>query len=491
VRRHKCYKNLNNRNFGKKDLPNFHSKQAAIAGRPRGSENIDSEEKPPRPKTEFFSRRFAIKACLFFKLLLCFFLSSCSHRNITDSKMVSIQLIDRNGFSETISSPQRLESLEKTDFFSPQPYQKILRVYWRNSTGHIPSKLSSYHPNGQIWQYLEILDGRAHGVYREWHANGQLKLEVNVIEGMAELNELAQVTWLFDGKSCVHDELGQKVAEINYEKGALEGPSFYFYPDGSLQKCIVYSHDLVEGEVKEYDEQGHLIEIASYEKGKKHGTSVRFQFLETKGTPTIQFQESYREDLLMQGTYFDREGKLLSSIDKGNGFQTVFKENHLFARLEYRDGLPCGKVEFFRSNGTLSKLYFVKEGKKEGEEWEYFPDGVTPKLLLSWRNDSIQGTCKTWYSTGQLESQREVHQNQKQGLSFAWYLDGQLMLVEEYENDRLLKGTYFKKGDKDPVSRVEKGKGIATLFDQTGHFLKKIPYEKGTPQLFEDYSETR
>ena len=55
------------------------------------------------------------------------------------------------------------------------------------------------------------------------------------------------------------------------------------------------------------------------------------------------------------------------------------------------------------------------------------------------------------------------------------------MAVEEYEHDLLTKGTYFKKGDSIPVSRVQDGEGVATLFDRRGHFLKKVNYAKSRP----------
>ncbi len=57
------------------------------------------------------------------------------------------------------------------------------------------------------------------------------------------------------------------------------------------------------------------------------------------------------------------------------------------------------------------------------------------------------------------------------------------MLSEEYENDLLVSGTYYKKGDTKPVSRVSDKKGIVSLYDPDGYFLKKIPYEKGIPLL--------
>ena len=88
----------------------------------------------------------------------------------------------------------------------------------------------------------------------------------------------------------------------------------------------------------------------------------------------------------------------------------------------------------------------------------------------------------TQYESGTLESQREMHDNKKHGLFFAWFQEGDLMLMEEYENDLLIKGSYYKKWEKKPISKIENGSGLATIFDKEGKFLKKITYEKGLPQ---------
>jgi antitoxin component YwqK of YwqJK toxin-antitoxin module len=88
----------------------------------------------------------------------------------------------------------------------------------------------------------------------------------------------------------------------------------------------------------------------------------------------------------------------------------------------------------------------------------------------------------TWYENGKMESQREMSANAKKGMAFAWYEQGDLMLMEEYDENTLVKGSYFKKGHKEPITTVEKGDGFATLYDSAGHFLKKIEYEKGKPK---------
>lgn len=117
---------------------------------------------------------------------------------------------------------------------------------------------------------------------------------------------------------------------------------------------------------------------------------------------------------------------------------------------------------------------------KEGEECFFHPNSKL-KLRIIWENDQIHGVVQSWYEEGMVESERMYAGNKKEGTAFAWYKDGSRMLIEEYENDILLSGRYYKKGDQEPVSRVKEGEGIATLYDARGNFLKKISYKKGLP----------
>ncbi len=416
--------------------------------------------------------------------LLLLILASCGQRATGDKEptMLSIQLVDRHGFSETISARERLSQYQNVDFLTPQPYQKILRIYGRDSLGKTRSKITSYHSNGQISHFLEIVDGRAHGVYREWHENGHLKLETQVIEGVADISPIAQSSWLFTGTSHVWDDQGHLIAEIPYEKGKLEGPSKYYHVSGTLEKVVPYIQDVTHGVCFHYNESTEVLEQIPFEKGLKQGTALGFWEKDS-----VKYQETYEKDLLIHGSYFLNNGEKIAGVQAGEGKQALFDEDHLYSLVEIRQGEPVGLIQIFNETGDLVREYSVKEQKKHGEEIEYYPLSKTAgklvaKLLVTWREDALNGAVKTWYDNGTMESQRELVSNKKQGMSFAWYKDGSLMLSEEYENDKIIKGSYFKKGEKIPVSKIEGGKGLATLFDGDGHFVKKVTYE-GKPLI--------
>ncbi len=401
-------------------------------------------------------------------------------RSVDHSNTItSMQTIDRNGFCETISNKDRLVTYQGIDFLASQPYEKVLRVYGKNHEGKSRSKITSYHPNGSHWQYLEALDGRANGRYLEWHENGKLKIEANVMEGVADLTESAQISWLFDEKCTVWDERGNLQAEFTYSRGHLEGEATYYFPTGNIEKVVQYTHGLIHGDYLRFDEEGNTIEQIHYVNGRKNGPASGCW---SKEQP--KYQEEYEEDLLINGTYFNPIGEVSSEIKNGHGVKSDFHENTLYATLEYNNGIPEGIVKLYDEKGQLVSSYQIQEGMKSGEEWKYYPsNGKEPKqqLMISWFEDQIQGMTKTWYENGTLESQREMCGNKKHGLSFAYYKTGELMLMEEYENDRLIQGSYYKKGEQTPASIIDKGEGIATIFSPEGHFLKKITYERSHP----------
>lgn len=403
-------------------------------------------------------------------------LVGCSQRQlIDDHNMTMIHITDRNDMVETISSRERLDNYEKLDYMSPQPYKQVVRVFRKDKSGRQPSILTSYHENGQIKQYLEAIASRANGRYTQWHQNGQLYIQARVVEGAAQLNESSQITWLFDGPCEVFDEEGHISAIIPYEKGLLEGDSRYFYPSGAVKKVMPYSSNLLNGDVLFFDEAGELIGASSYQEDQQEGKSYH-----QGGRNCPKLDENYRGGKLVEGDYWSSKGEKLAEVRNGAGFKAIYEEGLLKELVEYQMGEPNGQVKLFNQFGGLESIYHSKEGKKHGEEWVYWNGNRDkPRLYVSWYQDEIHGVVKTWYEDGSLESQREMAHNLRQGISSAWYLDGGIMLVEEYEDDQLVSGKYYKKGRLDCVSSIERGSGIATLYDQNGVFLRKVHYKRG------------
>lgn len=417
--------------------------------------------------------------------IFLFLATSCVQHQYTSAEkpgqLISINLVDQNGLSETISTPDRLKEFEKVNFLANQPYSKVMRVFARDSQGNTRTYLTTYHPNGQPKQYLEAVNNRAHGQYREWHPEGALKLEAYVISGDGDLSPAAEKTWLFDGTARVWDEHKNQSAAILYEKGVLHGPSLYYHANGQIWKRIPYEKNQICGKMEIFLESGEIFQTMDYVEGKLHGKAYKYW-----SGGALAADETYHNDLLVRGIYTNLDGTIASEVKEGKGFRAIFGKKAVYELQEYQQGILEGVVKTFSENGNLLRISHIKNSFKNGEELEFFPPNpfntdLRPMLSITWREGKIHGPVKTWYENGTLESQREMANNVKSGLSTAWYRDGSLMIIEEYDQDKLVKGEYFKKGEKYPVSEIALGQGMATLYDGDGNFLQRINYQKGIP----------
>lgn len=387
-------------------------------------------------------------------LPLLLFLSSCVNKQ-NDCNLVGIQIQDRNGILETVNQKEKLLAYDKQDFTKSQPYRKVMRFY--KDEGQNTSVITTYHPTGALWQYLEASNLRASGKYEEFYPSGRLKIEAVVIAGPADLNQLEDL--IFDGKNYVYFEDGTPLAIIEYKKGKLDGKSSYFYPNGSLEKELNFSENTLDEEAKSYFFDGKLASVETYKRGS-----------------------------LVSGKYFDKSENLIATIVDGFGQKAEVTQDG-FAFFEYRKGVVEGDVIFKNLDGRLVKKYQLKAGKKQGIEEHYFDYLVEnkpqQKMRISWKDDMIHGEVTTYYPNGNVESVRQFCQNKKSGPSIAYYPDGSFMLVEEYEEDRLLEGKYFRKGQKEIVSNVRNGYGTSTIFDDAGVMIRKVVYQKGKPEIQE------
>lgn len=397
--------------------------------------------------------------------------------------LTSIHIVDRNGFTETISNKERLNQYQNVDFLSSQPYQKVLRIYARDSLGNLRSVVNTYHENGNPKQFLEILNARAQGMYCEWHQNGTMSLKTTVIGGTPDVTAAAERSWLFDGPSQAWNEEGNQIAEILYSQGSLEGISTYFHTNGQVWKRIPYCKNQINGTIEIYRCNGEILQQTAFSNGLQDGPSIRYWDCDH-----IAAQEEYCCDKLENGRYMDRQGNLLAEVKNGSGFKAVFGKDHVQEMQEYVDGMMEGSIKVFNQEGRLKRTYHVKNGIKHGEEIEYYDRFFAsdappqPKLSFYWYEGKIQGHVKTWYPNGSPESQKEMAANAKNGLLTAWYRDGNMMMIEEYDHGNLVRGDYFRREERTPVSQVVEGKGTVTIFDADGHFVQKIPYINGKPE---------
>ena len=389
-----------------------------------------------------------------------------------------VNIIDCNGLSETITSKDRLKELAFRDFLSPQPFKKVLRIFAKNRQGQTKSVITSYYDNGHIHQYLECINNRANGLYKQWHPNGQQQLIARVCAGIADISEHAFASWSFTGETLSWNEQGTLQARYHYKNGLLQGKAEVFYPTGTKKQVCFYDNNMLEQTFSTFHENGILKESISYQKNKRHGPATGYH-----SNGSVSWKETYHQDALVNGEYFDANGTLLSGVSDSTGLRSLFDNDRLYAQQEITQGQPKGWTSLFSEHGDLERKFQSDNGKKTGLDFRYYPRSHAPKLCIEWKDGMLHGTVKSWFPNGKQESQREFCQNLRHGSAMAWYSDGSPQLVEEYEHDKLIRGQYYKKGESSPLSFVEKGHGFVTLFDDEGVVTERIQYADGKPDI--------
>lgn len=424
---------------------------------------------------------------------LCFLLLTCSccktpqEKQVTATRcighiptepLVKINFIDQNGVNETIVHPERLKQFASVPILSPQSYKKLLRIYKKDAQGNSKSILTSYYDNGQLHQYLECVNSRASGSYCEWYENGKKKLESLVVAGVGDLNAQAIESFSFQGTALAWNAKGGLSASCQYEGGKLSGVSFTYHSNEKIATKTLWKNGLQYGLALTYDTEGKLLESTSYENNKREGRAEGFH-----EAGSLAFEEWYEGDLLLSGKYYLPNGTIASTVTNGWGLRSIFSNNILVTQHEVENGKPEGKVSLFNTQGGIERTYYIRNAKKHGVETWFAPASNQKQRSLQWVDDEIHGLVQTWYTNGIMESSREFCHNQKHGVSSCWYRDGSIMLVEEYQNDKLLRGRYHRKGSQAPISHIENGSGTATLFDGEGNLIETVSYRDSLPDL--------
>lgn len=109
----------------------------------------------------------------------------------------------------------------------------------------------TYHENGQIKEEIETVNNKLHGIYKQYHNNGQLSF-VNRFENGS----------LVDGVIDSFDENGMLIRTVEVKNANKNGPFKEFYPSGIIKKEGEYKDDEVIGKSIEYFEDGSIKDVS-------------------------------------------------------------------------------------------------------------------------------------------------------------------------------------------------------------------------------------
>ncbi|QYX65650.1 hypothetical protein K2227_04785 [Shewanella putrefaciens] len=310
-----------------------------------------------------------------------------------------------------------------------------------------------------------LLDAHWKVVKDEKQALYYLKLSTEVIDG----NYKAEVYYknkdmLFCASALADNKIGKKITSEQF-RGAYQ---CYFEDGKPYEQGFRNEQGQLHGLLKKYIATGQLYVETHYENGVKQGLETNYW----EGG-NIRYKASYQNGKEVGiSELYDDEGKLRGKVCKSGTCVTQYYDNgNLHLEIPMVDGLKHGNETSWGFGKLLSTQAYVKD-KKQGDYFEYFPDGKVERHY-QYQADYKVGEQLTYYENGQIklkevtndkgdvlqaieyDEQGQIKKNtdsKYQGNSWVYrkqqrYRDGQL--IETQEEDKLKNWSLsetFKKG---------------------------------------------
>jgi len=190
-------------------------------------------------------------------------------------------------------------------------------VFYTKDTGEPYSGPIFYlHPNDDFFllsDEVTLKDGKPHGLYKEYHKNGQLKEEVTYNNGEIigpgkQYNTNGQlekeVTFFKSGKIYGHykeymyHDNGQLSQEETYKDGKLDGPGKQYNTNGQLEYEGTFKDGEIYGHYKQYmyHDNGQIWWVTIYnDGGERDGLDKTYN-----ENGQLEYEETYKDGELIE-----------------------------------------------------------------------------------------------------------------------------------------------------------------------------------------------
>ena len=316
-----------------------------------------------------------------------------------------------------------------------------------------------YYSDGKLAyiQELKIIKGQPpipNGKYIEYYKNGQIKVQGNNKDGKRDgefkaflrNGKSAGSVFYKDGKiikstlvnSMKDNASFSLVTDINYNLNSNEIITDEF-PNGLLKQYFIYNKNrLLDGESREYYEEGDIKSISHF-----------------------------KNDI--------PDGVFISYYQNGN------IEN----KYAYVNGQANGECFSYYENGKLEERYFLKNGEIDGEAFAYYPSGKLRGKEVQ-KLGKREGESIIYHENGNIKQKSTFKNDKREGDLFIYFPSGKLRQTEKYINGKIEGEVieYYESGTiKEKAYFInDKQEKEHFFYDEKGNLIKTDIYKNGVKQ---------
>jgi antitoxin component YwqK of YwqJK toxin-antitoxin module len=388
----------------------------------------------------------------------------------------------------------------------------ILFAVFQNSLFSQEKEFKQYfHENGKVSSEGMLLNGLPEGMWINYYPNGTVKST-----GSRKNHELDSL-WVFyspegikttaftylngakTGEATIYDKEGNISEIVKYENNVKQGEALYFFKTGELSKRVFFEKGKEQGEAFEYGKDGRIITLLKYDFGfiKREEKINRFDLEGRRQGLWIEFHkngatavEGNYNNGLKNGVFknFDRDGNLLSLEKYENGLLVEDAEEIKVLDIQ-STFYPDGSVRSsggYNKNGEKEGIHRIYDGEGEVQGGEVYLNGTRVAEGIIDRSGYYQGFWKHYYPTGELRSEGEYVNSNKEGEWKFYFRNGKLEQkgkyleskphsnwVWYYENGQVLREETYRKGKEDGSSIEYSSEGETITSGEYANGLKE------------------
>ena len=312
-----------------------------------------------------------------------------------------------------------------------------------------------YYSDGKLAyiQELKIIKGQPpipNGKYIEYYKNGQIKVQGNNKDGKRDgefkaflrNGKSAGSVFYKDGKiikstlvnSMKDNASFSLVTDINYNLNSNEIITDEF-PNGLLKQYFIYNKNrLLDGESREYYEEGDIKSISHFKNDIPDGVFISYyqngnienKYAYVNGQANGECF-SYYENGKLEERYFLKNGEI-----DGEAF-AYYPSGKLRGKEVQKLGKREGESIIYHENGNIKQKSTFKNDKREGDLFIYFPSGKL-RQTEKYINGKIEGEVIEYYESGTIKEKAYFINDKQEKEHFFYDKKGKLIKTDIYKN---------------------------------------------------------
>jgi len=327
-------------------------------------------------------------------------------------------------------------------YYSDGKLAYILELKLLKGKNPIPNgKYIEYYKNGQVKVKGNNKDGKRDGEFKAFLRNGKSagsvfykdgkiikSTLVNSMKDNASFSLVTDINYNLNSHEIVTDEFPNQLLKqyfIFNKNGLLDGESREYYEEGDIKSIFPFKNNIPDGVFISYYQNGNIKEKHTYKNGNEEGEGLFY----------------YQNGNIGQNSFL-LNGKLVTEVFE------YYPNGNMKTKAHYIDGKLNGELIIYYENGNIKEKTFTIDEKLSGDAFEYYPSGKLRNKSF-FKNGKREGESLTYYENGKLKKKILYKNGMKNGFAIAYYEDGIIeqkayFVDDKKENERLY---YDKKGN--------------------------------------------